>query len=78
MEQFSGRKEWKYMTWKGPTGGGRYPYGKDTVECYSAEEVIKKVREDRNGIGFFLYEGKPLKGLKAVKILAVGKTDKPL
>ena len=47
---------------------GYYLYRKDFKQCSDAEEVVKKVKGDRNGIGFVLYHGQPLRGLKVVAI----------
>ena len=53
---------------------GRFlPFRDDFKECDDAADVIKKVRADRNGIGFLQYTDQPIKG---VKILAVNKNDK--
>ncbi|MCD4825740.1 MAG: substrate-binding domain-containing protein [Phycisphaerae bacterium] len=54
----------------------RHSYRDDLVPCKNAEEIVRKVRGDPKGIGFFLYSGGKIKGLKNVKVLAIGKTDK--
>ncbi len=49
---------------------GYYPFRKDLEACKSGEEILQKVRADRNGIGFLLYYGQPLKGVHALSITA--------
>jgi len=48
-------------------------YREDFEQCEDAEEVVKKVRADRNGIGFILYRGQPLTG---VKMLSIARKEK--
>jgi len=45
----------------------------DLDENIEVAEIIKRVRADRNGIGFVPYTGQPLKG---VRVVAIGDTDK--
>ena len=52
--------------------GGWRPFRTDFQECFDAAEVIKKVSEDRNGIGFFEYTGQPLTG---TRVLNIGKAS---
>jgi ABC-type phosphate transport system substrate-binding protein len=49
--------------------GSYHVYRDDFVECADAEDVIRRVQADANGIGFILYDGHQLDG---VKVLAIG------
>jgi len=51
---------------------GYYMYREDFAECEDAAEVIQKVKQDANAIGFILYQGQPIPG---VKFLAISATD---
>jgi ABC-type phosphate transport system substrate-binding protein len=55
---------------------GWYLFREDFEERAGADEIIKKVKANPKGIGFFQCRGQPIKGLKDVKVLAIGKTDK--
>ena len=53
--------------------GPKYPtgyhlYRKNFEQCRNGEEVLKKVASDRNGIGFVLYHGQQLRGVKMLPI----------
>jgi ABC-type phosphate transport system substrate-binding protein len=45
-----------------------YAFRKDFVECADTEEVVKKVRQDRAAIGFVLWAGQAIKGVKVLPI----------
>src|SRR5690554_4818476 len=47
---------------------GYYLYREDFEQCDDADEVVKKVRADRNGIGFILYQGQRLPGVKLLPV----------
>ena len=50
---------------------GYYLYREDFEQCDDADEVVKKVRADRNGIGFILYQGQRLPGVKLVPVASI-------
>jgi phosphate transport system substrate-binding protein len=41
---------------------------KDFVECADADDVVKKIMQDRNGIGFILWAGQRIRGVKVVPV----------
>ncbi|NBB96364.1 MAG: hypothetical protein GVY16_11585 [Planctomycetes bacterium] len=60
--------------------GPKYPTGylnfrKDLHELDSVDEVASKIRADRNGVGFVLYNGQDLRGVKLVPIAADAKSQ---
>ncbi len=60
--------------------GPKYPTGylnfrKDFHELDSVDEVVSKIRADRNGVGFVLYNGQDLHGVKLVPIAANAKSQ---
>jgi len=73
--------QWRCLTWQDKNGGGRYRCLDDVVQCASSEEVVTKVKADRNGIGFILYnpyDAGLAEALKKVKVLAIGgDSDRP-
>ncbi|MCP4379474.1 MAG: hypothetical protein GY794_25295, partial [bacterium] len=70
--------QWKCLTWRSKTAGGRHSYRKDVVTCVSPAEIVRKVAADRSGLGLFLYNpnDKELrKALSRVRVLKIGTTD---
>ena len=51
---------------------GYYLYREDFEHCSGVDEVVERVRANRNGIGFILYHGQPLRG---VKVLPIAKNE---
>ncbi|MCE9553255.1 MAG: substrate-binding domain-containing protein, partial [Planctomycetes bacterium] len=67
--------QWKCLTWRSKTGGGRHPYRKDAVTCAGPAEILRKVVADPSGLGLFLYDPNDeelRKLLTRVKVLKVG------
>jgi len=48
--------------------GGWYAFGKEVVRCANDDDVIAKVRADRNGLGFVLYRGQAFRGTRMVPV----------
>ena len=45
-----------------------FPIREDFVECVDADDVVRRVRRDRGGIGFVLWTGESIEGVRVVPV----------